>query len=89
MPEPKRVVMMFSAAGACMLHSDAAAQAMRLPVGRIERLTCIEYNNSSREWEVRLPSGGTVHAGPTREGCLAWESEHAAELLRGHQPAKV
>ena len=42
----------------------------------IERLTSIEFDDASRQWEVKDRSGRLLHADPSRAACLEWEHRH-------------
>jgi hypothetical protein len=42
---------------------------------QIERLTAIEFNASTQQWEVRDRAGALLFDHPSREQCLQWEHE--------------
>ena len=39
----------------------------------IQRLTSIEFNDSTQQWEVKDRAGTLLFAHPSREQCLTWE----------------
>jgi hypothetical protein len=39
----------------------------------IERLTAVEFNDSTQQWEVKDRTGNMLFAHPSREECLEWE----------------
>jgi hypothetical protein len=43
---------------------------------RVERLTSIEFNDTSQKWEVRDRAGHLLFADPSRTACLEWEHRH-------------
>lgn len=42
----------------------------------IERVSTIEFNASTQEWEVREPDGTLLHSHPSRAACLTWEHHY-------------
>ena len=42
----------------------------------IERLTTIEFNDQSQQWEVKDREGMRLFADPSRNRCLEWEHQH-------------
>ncbi len=47
-------------------------------IGRlvINRVTTIEFHETTQQWEVRDASGALLHNHPSREQCLAWEHQN-------------
>jgi len=43
---------------------------------KISRLTDIEFNDSTQQWEVRDRAGALLFSHASREQCLRWEHEH-------------
>ena len=43
---------------------------------QVERLTSIEFNDATQQWEVRDRAGSLLHADPSRAACLDWEHRH-------------
>ena len=43
---------------------------------KVNRLTEIEFNNASQEWEARDMAGTLMFSHPSRQRCLAWEHQH-------------
>ena len=42
----------------------------------IERLTTIEFNDSTQQWEVRDRAEALMFSDSSRERCLQWEHRH-------------
>jgi uncharacterized protein (DUF1919 family) len=42
----------------------------------IERLTTIEFNEATQQWDVKDRAGEQLFADPSRVRCLEWEHEH-------------
>ena len=42
----------------------------------VERLTNIEFNDSTQQWEVTDRQGNRLFADPSRAACLEWEHAH-------------
>ena len=42
---------------------------------KINRLTEIEFNDSTQEWEVRDRIGTVLFSNPSRQSCLDWEHQ--------------
>jgi hypothetical protein len=42
----------------------------------VERLTTIEFNDSTQQWEVTDRQGHRLFADPSRAVCLQWEHQH-------------
>ncbi|MEA3208553.1 MAG: hypothetical protein QOE70_1610 [Chthoniobacter sp.] len=40
---------------------------------KVNRLTTIEFNDSTQQWEVRDRAGTHLFSDPSRELCLQWE----------------
>ncbi len=43
---------------------------------QINRLTSIEFDDTTQQWEVRDRAGGLLFADPSRTACLEWEHRH-------------
>jgi hypothetical protein len=44
---------------------------------RVVRATCIEFNETDQQWEVRdFGTRQVIHSDPSRAACLRWEREH-------------
>ena len=48
----------------------------RLGVLKINRLTEIEFNDSTQEWEAKDMAGTLLFSHRSRQRCLAWEHQH-------------
>ena len=42
---------------------------------KINRLTEIEFNNSTQEWEARDRIGTVLFSNPSRQRCMEWEHQ--------------
>jgi hypothetical protein len=42
----------------------------------VERLTTIEFNHSTQQWEVRDRANTLLFSHPSREQCVQWEHRH-------------
>ena len=42
----------------------------------VERLTNIEFNDQTQQWEVKDQQGTRLFADPSRNACLEWEHAH-------------
>lgn len=42
----------------------------------VERLTTIEFEQQTQQWEVKDRDGKTLFTDPSRTCCLEWEHEH-------------
>ncbi len=40
---------------------------------KVNRLTNIEFNDSTQQWEVKDRTGTLLFSDPSREQCLQWE----------------
>jgi hypothetical protein len=58
----------------CGLYTEAIPLST-LGVLQIERLTEIEFNGRTQEWEVRDQEGTLLFADPSRDRCLEWEHQ--------------
>jgi hypothetical protein len=43
---------------------------------QIQRLTTIEFNDSTQQWEVKDRTGTLLLENTSRERCLEWEHQH-------------
>jgi len=43
---------------------------------KINRLTEIEFNNATQEWEARDRAGTVLFSNRSRERCIRWEHRH-------------
>ncbi len=59
----------------CGLYTEAIPLTA-LGALKIHRLTMIEFNDSTQQWEVRDRAGTLLFSDPSRERCLHWEHEH-------------
>jgi len=42
---------------------------------KVNRLTEIEFNNSTQEWEARDRIGTVLFSNPSRQRCMEWEHQ--------------
>jgi hypothetical protein len=42
----------------------------------VERLTSIEFDDGTQQWEVKDRAGSRLFADPSRANCLEWEHRH-------------
>jgi hypothetical protein len=43
---------------------------------KINRMTEIEFNNDSQQWEARDRAGTVLFSHPSRQQCIEWEHRH-------------
>ena len=63
------------------VHADELADAYGRKSMRVERLSRIEFDHAWGAWTVQSMQGEILYASARRRECVAWEHEHAEELI--------
>jgi len=72
----KGAVLTFKPSGMVFGIYTEAIPLKRLGVLKINRLTEIEFNNFTQEWEAKDMAGTVLFSHRSRQRCLEWEHEH-------------
>lgn len=81
-----RLTLLFTPDGARAFYNDRLMDAVRGESTEIARLSTIEPENG--QWVVRDSAGAPLFTHKFRDACLAYEHQHAVELLKEHAHAR-
>jgi len=72
----KTAVLKFDATGSGHCLYTEAIDLSSLGALEIVRASSIEFNNQTRQWEVKGVEGAVLFSNPSRQACLDWEQQY-------------